>query len=260
MKTLSSLLVAAVCLFLVVPLGAQDQKTTPALPSLDDVTTKLDELYRSKSSKSKVKMVIENERGKRTLEMDQWTRGEEKFLIVIRSPARERGTATLKTEEGLWNYAPRADRLIRVPSGLLSESWMGSNFSNEDLVRDSSYDEDFESELAWVEDEGRRLLQLTLKPRPKTPVVYSKIVFLMQPETWVPVRADYYDDDKLARRMTFSDVKQIGGRPIPMRMELKPMNEDEEKTTLIYEELEFDVEVSNGLFTRQGLRRAARKR
>ncbi len=251
-------LIFALWLFAAAPAPALAQ--TPELPSLDEVTQKLDDLYRSKSSKSKMKMIIENDRGKRTLEMDQWSRGEEKFLVVIRSPARERGTATLKTDEGLWNYAPRADRLIRVPSGLLSESWMGSNFSNDDLVRDSSYADDFESKLEWVEEDGRRLLKLTLTPKPKTPVVYERIVFLMVPDVWTPVRADYFDKGKLMRRMTFSDVKEIAGRPIPMKMELQPMNKKGERTTIIYEDLEFDVEVDEKLFTKQGLRRVARKR
>lgn len=255
--------IAAIALFALTlatfGLSAQEESEAK-LPSLDEVTEKLDELYRSDSSKATVKMIIENERGKRTLEMDQWTKGEERFLIVIRSPARERGTATLKTEDGLWNYAPRADRLIRVPSGLLSESWMGSNFSNDDLVRDSSYESDFESDLTWAKLDGERVLKLTLEPKPKTPVVYSKIVFYMRQKDWVPIRADYFDDGKLARRMTFSNIETVDGRPIPMRMELRPMNKKNESTTMIYEDLDFDVEVNDRIFTKQGLRRAARKR
>jgi outer membrane lipoprotein-sorting protein len=256
---MSRLILLTTALLLVLtpfPAFAED----PPLPSLDEVTQRLDDLYRSKSSKAKMKMIIENDRGKRTLVMDQWSLGEEEFLVVIRSPARERGTATLKTEEGLWNYAPRADRLIRVPSGLLSESWMGSNFSNDDLVRDSSYADDFESELEWIREAGERHLKLTLKPKPKTPVVYDRIVFVMKPDVWTPVRADYFDKGKLMRRMTFSDIKTVDGRPVPMRMELKPMNKKNERTVVVYEELEFDVDVSKKLFTKQGLRRVARKR
>jgi hypothetical protein len=149
------------------------------LPSIDDVVKHLDELYRYDSSHAVMTMTVVRERGTRELTLESWSRGEDDALIVIRAPSREAGTATLRTREGLWNYAPRADRLIRIPAGLLSEAWMGSHFTNDDLIRDTSYDEDYTSEVSWTTRDGVRYLQVTMTPKPGAPVVYTRVVFLL---------------------------------------------------------------------------------
>ena len=231
-----------------------------ALPTVEEVTKRLDELYRSDSSHSKVTMEVVNDRGQRTLDLEQWTRGKDDALIVIRAPAREAGTATLKNGEGLWNYAPRADRMIRVPSGMLSDSWMGSHMTNDDLVRESEYGDDFSTTLAWGEDSGRKVLIATMSPKPKAAVVWEKINFVLDATDYFPIRADYYDRGKLVRRMEFSDVREVNGRKIPFVMNLLPMDKPGERTTFKYASLEFDAKVDGDLFSKQGLRRAAKSR
>lgn len=232
-------------------------ETPPALPDVDSVLDHLDELYRSSSAHATMEMTIVRERGARTLRLESWSRGEEDALIVIRAPAREAGTATLRTEEGLWNYAPRADRLIRIPSGLLSESWMGSHFTNDDLVRETSYDEDYRASLSWTERDGTRYLQVTLTPRPGAPVVYTELRFLLTPDEWIPVRWEYLDEGEVVRVMTFSDVRTVDGRPLPMQLVIRPTDEPDERTVMEYLELELDAPVDPDLFTRRGLRRVA---
>ena len=144
------------------------------LPDVNAVLDYLDDLYRSSSSHALMTMTVVRERGTRELQLESWSIGEDQSLIVIRRPAREAGTATLLSEEGLWNYAPRADRLIRIPTGLLSDSWMGSHFTNDDLVRETSYHDDYEATLVWDEEEGRRLLHAILTPRPDAPSSFFK--------------------------------------------------------------------------------------
>ena len=228
------------------------------LPEVSAVLDYLDELYRSTSSHAVLEMTVVRERGTRELRLESWSRGEEEALIVIREPAREAGTATLRSEEGLWNYAPRADRLIRIPTGLLSESWMGSHFTNDDLMRETAYDEDYEASLSWTEREGSRLLQVTMTPRPEAPVVYTELRFLLTPDEWIPERWEYFDYGELVRVMTFHDVETVDGRPLPLRLVIQPTDEPDERTEVIYEELELDVPVDADLFTRRGLRRVAR--
>jgi outer membrane lipoprotein-sorting protein len=242
------------------PWSLSAEEPTKPLPTLEDVTKKLDDLYRSESSKSTVVMEIVNNRGKRTLTMDQWTRGEDNALIIIRKPAREAGTATLKTDEGLWNYAPRADRLIRVPSGLLSDSWMGSHFTNDDLVRESSYDDDFVGELSRVEEGGRKVLKVKLTPKKGTPVEFERLEYFLDEEAWVPIRADFYDKGKIYRKMEFRDVRDVDGKKVPFVMELSVMDKPGERTTISYTELRLNIEVPESTFTQQGLRRAAKQR
>ncbi|MFW5951668.1 MAG: outer membrane lipoprotein-sorting protein [Gemmatimonadota bacterium] len=252
MKRIGILALAAASLTVAAPAAAQQ------LPSMDAVVEHLDELYRSSSSRAVMTMTVVRERGTRELTMESWSKGEDDALVVIRAPAREAGTATLMTAEGMWNYAPRADRLIRIPTGLLSESWMGSHFTNDDLMRETSYDDDYETELSWAEREGERHLLVTMTPRPDAPVVYTKVLFWLTPEEWIPVAEEFYDEGELIRTMTFDRVETVAGRRIPMRMTLVPTDEPGERTIVEYDELELDVPVDDDLFTRRGLRRVAR--
>lgn len=228
------------------------------LPDLDTVLDHLDDLYRSSSSHAVLRMTVVRERGTRELTLESWSRGTEDALIVIRSPAREAGTATLRTADGLWNYAPRADRLIRIPSGLLSESWMGSHFTNDDLLRETSYRQDYEASLDWATEEGVRYLRVVLTPRPDAPVVYTALHFLLTPQEWVPVKWVYLDQAEVVRVMTFDQIQRVAGRDLPMRMLIQPTDAPDERTEIVYESLELDIPVADGFFTRQGLRRVVR--
>jgi outer membrane lipoprotein-sorting protein len=232
--------------------------TAQQLPSIDEVVDHLDDLYRSTSSHAVMTMTVVRDRGTRELTMESWSRGEDDALVVIRAPAREAGTATLMTEEGLWNYAPRADRLIRIPTGLLSESWMGSHFTNDDLMRETRYDDDYDSEVSWAERDGERKLLVTMTPKPDAPVVYTKVLFWLTPDGWVPEAEEFFDEGEQVRAMTFDRVETVSGRSIPMRMTLVPADEPEQRTVVVYEALEFDIAIDDDLFTRRGLRRIAR--
>lgn len=236
--------------------GAASAQT---LPDVQQVIDRLDDLYRSQSSHSVMTMTVVRDRGTRELTLEAWSKGDEEMLVVIREPSREAGTATLRTKEGLWNYAPRADRLIRIPRGLLSEAWMGSHFTNDDLMRETSFLDDYEASLSTTERDGRRYLQATLVPRPDAPVVYTRLVYLLTPDEWLPVLAEYYDEDEVVRTLEFSDVRTVAGRRIPMVMELRPADEGDEFTRMAYSTLEFDLPVDDDLFTRRGLRRVARQ-
>ncbi len=231
----------------------------PDLPAVEEIEDHLDELYRSESSQAKMTMTIVTERrGTRELTLEAWTAGSDNALFVIRAPSREAGTATLRTEEGLWNYAPRADRLVRVPTGMLSDDWMGSHLTNDDLVRETEFRQDYTTELSWADHQGESVLKATMIPREGAPVVYSRVEYLMDAEEWTPMKATFYDDDKKVRTLSFSDVRQVGQQQVPHRMVVSPEDRPSESTTLEYQSLEFGVDIDDSIFTRRGLRRIAR--
>jgi outer membrane lipoprotein-sorting protein len=227
------------------------------LPALDDVIQHLDDLYRSDAARARMSMRIVRPRGTRELTLETWSKGRDRALVVIRAPAREAGTATLRTAEGLWSYGARADRLIRIPNGLLAENWMGSHLTNDDLVRETSYQLHYESTLSWTTRDGTRYLQVTLTPRPNAPVVYSRMVFLLTAADWTPVRYDFYDDAGVTRTMLFDDVRQLAGHRVPMRVIVQPTGAPNESTVIEYLELQLDASIDDELFTRRGLRRVA---
>ena len=165
------------------------------LPPASQVIDRLNDLFRADSSEARLTMKVVTARYDRELVLQSWTRGKKEALVVVRGPAREAGTATLRSAEGLWSYAPRADRLVRIPSTLLSDSWMGSHFTNDDLMRETDFSLDYDATLEWKGQGGKRLLQATLKPKPQAPVVWTRVVYLLDPQDFLPLRADYYDGD-----------------------------------------------------------------
>ncbi len=258
--------------------NAQDAPAVPAQPAaplspaaaalasgeLPDVTTLMDhlnDLYRAENSHAEMTMSIVTANWDRTLSMESWSMGDDLSLVVVRSPARESGTASLKTEEGLWNYAPRADRLMRVPSGMMSEGWMGSHVSNEDLMRESDYVDDYDSTLEWRGEGDDRTIVVSSVPLPSAAVVYSRIEYTVRAADWVPISTEFYDGDELVRTFAYSDVREVSGLLIPMRMEITPHYAPGESTVMVYDSLEFDVgNIDASTFTPRGLRRVAQSR
>ena len=244
-----------------VALGAPEPAADGApLPSVDEVTKHLDQLYGAGSAHGTMSMAVVTRHFQRTLTMETWSQGDDHMLVVIRAPAREAGTSTLKTEKGLWSYAPRADRMLRVPSGMLSESWMGSHFTHDDLVRESSFKEDYVTTLRAEQTDSGPELVLTMIPRPDAPVIYTRIVQRLRADDWLPIRAEYYDGDTKIRTLHFRAIRLLGGRRIPTVIELIPHETPQERTTITYEAMVFDGDIDPALFTPRGLRRAARRR
>jgi outer membrane lipoprotein-sorting protein len=231
----------------------------PNLPKVGQVIDRLNDLYRADSSQARMSMKVVTERYRRELVLEAWTRGKKEALVVVRAPAREAGEATLRSAEGLWSYAPRADQLVRIPSSLLSDNWMGSHFTNDDLMRETDFLKDYDASLAWKEEGGKRLLQASLVPKPKAPVVWSRIVYLLDPSDYMPLRADYLDGNKVIRSLSYADPHQVAGRRVPFTLVMVPTNKPGESTRVEYQDLKFGVTVDPGLFTQRGLRRVAKQ-
>jgi len=220
---------------------------------VDAVVKYFEDLYRSDGSISMAKLTVTKPRRKRTLEMKIWTRGEEKALIVIRSPARERGTATLKVDKNLWNYLPRIKRTIRIPPSMMLASWMGSDFTNDDLVKESSYSKDYVYELVGPSEEPKGwLVRFTAKP--DIVGLWNRFELILSEDARIPIEAKYYDrKDRLARMMYWSDVKVFGGRRIPARMTLTPADKEGHITEMEYLDIDFDVTVPDVTFSLSNL-------
>ncbi len=208
-----------------------------------------EDIYRSDSSIAEVELIITRPRSKRTLDMKIWTKGQEKALIVIQSPPREKGTATLKVDKNLWNYLPRIKRTIRIPPSMMLVSWMGSDFTNDDLVRESSFSEDYTYKLVGHSEDPNGWL-ISFEARPDVVGLWNKFELIVSDDGKIPVQAGYYDrKDRLARKIFWSDVKDFDGHVIPSKMTLIPQDKEGEKTEMIYSDIDFDVEVSENMFS-----------
>jgi outer membrane lipoprotein-sorting protein len=178
-------------------------------------------------------------------------------LVVIQEPIKDRGIATLKVESNIWNYLPKINRVTKIPSSLMSGSWMGSHFTNDDLVRESTFEDDYTTAITFEgEREGSAVYELTATPKPDAPVVWGKVMMLIDQKTLAPLRADYYDEGGiLVRTMTFDRVQTLDGRVIPMRLTLQPEDKRDESTVIVYSDIDFGVKLDESFFSLQSLQR-----
>ena len=220
---------------------------------IDAVVKHFEDLYRSDSSISEAELTVTKPRRKRTMGMKVWTSGEEKALIVIQSPAREKGTATLKVDKNLWNYMPRIKRTIRIPPSMMLASWMGSDFTNDDLVRESSYSKDYTYEVVGrSEDPAGWLIQFNAKP--DVVGLWKRFELVVSENGRIPVKAKYYDrKDRLSRTIHWDNVREFDGRRIPARMTLIPEDKEGQQTELVYLDIDFDVVVPDRTFSLSSL-------
>jgi len=251
MKRILIIAVAALGLLASTPTLADEASQARARELLDGT----DDMHRGASSHARVTMHVKTARFERTLTMESWAEGEERSLIKILSPAKEAGMTTLKVEDNIWNYLPKVDRTMKVPAGMMGGSWMGSHFTNDDLVKESRMADDFTFDLLEepaADGSGQWVIECVA--RPDAPVGWGKVLVKVAPNE-VPTEISYWDEKgTLVRRMVFSDVRMVDGRPIPFSMKLIPEDEPGEYTEMTYELIEFDVELDASMFTLQGLR------
>ena len=212
----------------------------------------IEQQYSGASSQARTIMQVRTSHWERTLEMEVWSLERDYFLVRILEPAKERNVATLKRYREVWNYLPKVDRVIKVPPSMMGGSWMGSHITNDDLVKANHIDEDYE--LRLLEDTETHYVVECL-PKAEAAVVWGKIVYRIRKEPQVPEQVDYYDEEMIrVREIHFDDVQQIGGRIVPLRLTVLPLEKPEERTILHYRELIFDLQLDETFFSLRNLK------
>ena len=219
----------------------------------------IDDLYRAEHSHAVMEMKVVTPRYERTLKLEGWSRGQDHSLVRILSPKKEAGTATLRVDEDLWNYLPRVRRTMRIPSSMMGGSWMGSDFTNDDLVRESRFTRDYDFQISFEgERERRKVVEITCTPKPKAAVVWGKVTTeldMADRSTPMPWRVRYYDEKMhLARTMFFEEVGALDGRRLPTVMRLVPENKPGQYTEMHYLELDTKSPVPDDTFSLQRLK------
>ncbi|MBT3221785.1 MAG: outer membrane lipoprotein-sorting protein [Proteobacteria bacterium] len=230
-------------------------------PTIEELLDATDDIQRGESSIGVIEMNVKTKRYERSMKMKSWAQGQEKTLIRILEPVKDAGMCTLKVDANIWNYLPKVDRTMKVPAGMMSGNWMGSHFSNDDLVKENRLSEDFTYEMTQKPaDNEDGVYIITLVPKPDAAVVWGKVVVKVTPDK-MPKSIQYFDEGgadgtegELMRTMTFEDIRDFDGRQVPALMRLIPENKPGEFTEVRYVELEFDVEMDDSTFTLQSLR------
>ena len=231
-------------------LDAQTQRAKKILREIDD-------LWRGESSYGRFSMHVKTRHYTRSLQMEGWSKGTEKTLMRILKPLKEKGTATLKSGNTIYSYLPRTDRTIRLTSGMMMGSWMGSHFTNDDLVKESRMEEDYIPRIIFEGlRDGNHIMVFELIPKAEAAVVWGKLELVVTTKDYLPVSEKYFDEDmKLARTMRFDKIKSLAGKPRPSVMRLVPADKPGEYTEFVYESLQLNITLQDTLFTLANLKR-----
>lgn len=235
-----------VTIFAAGPLWADNQ--TDAIKIIDE----MEAIYRGDSSRAAITMIVQTPQYQREMKMTSSAIGEEQSFIRILSPKKDRGIATLKIDNEMWNYFPKINKVIKVPPSMMMGSWMGSDFTNDDLVKQTTLTEEYDLSLVETDSQYR----ITLIPKAQTVTVWGKVEYVVDRVEMVPISQNFYDDrGELIRTLAFSEIKQFGNARLPSRLEMTPLNKAGHKTVIIYDDLEFNpASVDPSVFTLRNLK------
>lgn len=231
---------------------------SPAAPLTgQDIVQRVEDLLWGRTSEGRYEMRITTPHWQRTLELQVWMDRPEKTFIRILSPAKEAGTGSLRIANEMWNYLPKVERIIKIPPSMMLQPWMGSDFTNDDLVKESSIVHDYTHELAGEEaQEGTVVYRIESTPRPEAAVVWGKLVYEVRRDDLMPLRLSYFDErGRLIKVLSFSAVREMGGRTLPTRWEMRPVAKPGNSTVIRLLEVRFDIAIESGIFTLRNLRR-----
>jgi len=221
------------------------------------IIKKADAKLRGETSNGTMKMTIVRPSWSREITMKSWSRGTDYSLILITAPARDKGAAFLKREKEIWNWQPTIDRTIKLPPSMMMQSWMGSDFTNDDLVRESSIVRDYTHKVMGEESlDGYTCHKIELIPKEDAPVVWGKVLVWIDKKEYMQMKTEFYDEDGyLVNTMLGKAVKEMGGKKLPSIMEVVPAEEEGHKTIIEYLDLAFDKPIKESFFSIQNMKR-----
>lgn len=216
-----------------------------------------DKFKGEKSSYAEMQVIIQRPTWKRTVSLKSWSKGTDFSLSVITAPANEKGQAFLKRKNELWTWNPTISRMIKLPPSMMSQGWMGSDYTNDDIMRESSMVEDYDVKLLGEEkNQGFDCYKIELKPKANLAVVWGKIIVWISKVEYYQLKAEYFDEDNyLVRTMLSSVVKQFGDRKLPSKMEIIPAEEPGNKTIVIIQSMQFNQQIAESFFSQQNMKK-----
>jgi outer membrane lipoprotein-sorting protein len=222
-----------------------------------DIIKIADEKNRGETMQGEMTMTIVRPKWERTISMKSWSKGDKYFIIYITAPAKEKGQVFLKVDKEMWNYVPTISRMIKIPPSMMMQSWMGSDFTNDDLVKQSSIVVDYDHNLLGEETvRGKACYKIELIPHEDAAVVWGKIISWITKDGYDLWKSEYYDEDGyLQNTQNAYDIKNFGDRDIPSRAEIIPADKEGEKTILLFENSVFNKPIDDSFFSKQNMKK-----
>lgn len=220
-----------------------------------EIVKKADEKAKGNTSISNITIQTIRPTWKREMTVKSWTKGNDFVIILVTAPQKDKGVVFLKREKEVWNWIPSIERNIKLPPSMMSQSWMGTDFTNDDFVKEASIVEDYDHTILGNEIvEERNCYKIQLIPKATSSVVWGKVLLWIDKKDYLMLKAEYYDEEnKLINTLLCSDIKILGGKLLPARMEMIPTEKQGNKTVMIYNSLEFDKPIEEGFFSTQNM-------
>lgn len=220
-----------------------------------EIVKKADDRAKGKTSLSIITIQTVRPKYTRDMTVKSWTKGNDWVMILVTAPVKDKGVVFLKRKKEVWNWIPSIERNIKLPPSMMSQSWMGTDFTNDDLVKEASIVEDYNHTIIGdTSIEGRTCYKIQMLPKPAAAVVWGKLLMCIDKKDYLMLRVEYYDEDgKLINTLKAGDVKMLGGKLLPARIEMTPADKKGNKTVLIYNELVFDKLIDDSFFTTQNM-------
>ena len=249
MNRLKSILIAVLLVISTLPAMAQDAK---------EIVRKSDTKYNGeKSSYSEMSMTIVRPKYKRTIEMKSWTEVAGNSLTLITAPAKEQGQSFLKNGNNLWSWNPTIQRLIKLPPSMMSQGWMGSDFTNDDILKESSFVKDYTHKIVGTEViDGLKCYKIELLPLQNSNVVWGKIIMWISVNDYFQLKGEFYDEDEvLVKTHLASKIAVFDDRQLPSLLEIVPADEPGNKTVVTVKKMKFNIKTDQNFFSQQNMKR-----
>lgn len=231
-------------------LQAQDLTAT-------EIIQKSTDLLNGKSSKGTMKMTVVRPSWSREVTMKSWSMTDEYYLILITAPVKDKGQTFLKRQTDMWNWMPSINKMIKIPPSMMSQSWMGSDFTNDDLVKMNSYVNQYTHKIIGEEVvEDHNCYKIELIPKPDAAVVWGKVLAWISKEEFYQLKLEFYDEDmELVNRQECFDIKQFSDRKLPSRLVMTPVDEPGNKTIIEIIDSEFNINIDESFFSQQNMKK-----
>lgn len=248
--TTALLILAAVCVH-----GAAQE------PAGRDILDRVEKRLWGNSVHGRYEMSVTTPNWQRTLDLLVWIDRPDKSLIRILSPAKEAGIGSLRIKTEMWNYLPSVERIIKIPPSMMLQPWMGSDFTNDDLVKESSILDDYTHRLLPPAQDAGDVWLIEALPKPDAAVVWGKILYTVRRPDAMPLKQEFYNErGELIRVLSFHDIRSVGGRVMPTQWEMRPVAKPGNRTTIVIKDAVYDRPIDPEIFTQRNLRTSVHTR
>lgn len=225
--------------------------------SAKQIIVKADNLQRGQSNKGEMKMTIIRPKWTRTITLKSWSRGTDYSMTYILSPAKEKGQVFMKRKNEMWNWVPTISRMIKLPPSMMSQGWMGSDYTNDDILKESSIVVDYDHKIIGTEKlENLDCYKIELTPKEDAAVTWGKVIKWISKKDYWQLKTEYYDeDDELIRTEIASEIKTFGDRKLPSKLVILPADKPNQRTEVNILSSNFNVNIQESFFSQQNMKR-----